>query len=142
MELEKVNALDNLPGGLCFYHTVERLLASQNEARPWSPAVDIIETENELIIKADIPNVTLKDINIQLENGTLTLSGERRFETDDKVTGYQVIERSHGAFARSFTLSDTIDAAAVRASHADGVLKIILPKKEAAKARTITVNVN
>jgi HSP20 family protein len=142
MELEKVNALNNLPDGLYFYHTMEPLFATQNQATPWSPAVDIIETENELIIKADIPNVTLKDINIQLENGTLTLSGERRFETDEKVKSYQLIERRHGAFARSFTLSDTIDTAGVRANHADGVLKITLPKKEVAKARAITVNVN
>ena len=142
MEFAKVNAFNDLPGGLCFYHTMEHLFASQNQVRPWSPAVDIIETENELIIKADMPNVTLKDINIQLENGTLTLSGERKFENDDKVTGYQLIERSYGAFARSFTLPDTIDPEGVRADHADGVLKITLPKKELAKARAITVNVN
>jgi len=142
MELAKVNAFNDLPGGLCFYHTMERFLADQNQVRPWSPAVDIIETENALIIKADMPNMNLKDINILLENGTLTLSGERKFENDDKVTGYQRIERSYGAFARSFTLPETVDPEGVRADHADGVLKITLPKKELAKARAIKVNVN
>jgi HSP20 family protein len=121
---------------------MERFLSDQNQVRPWSLAVDILETENELIIKADVPNVNLKDINIQLENGTLTLSGERQFENDDKATAYLRIERSYGAFARSFTLPDTIDPEGVRADQAEGVLKITLPKKELAKARAIKVNVN
>lgn len=142
MQLANVNAFNDLPAGLRFFQTMERLFADQSQDRPWSPAVDILETENEIIIKADMPSMTLKDINIQLENGTLTLSGERKLENDDKVTGYQRIERSHGSFARSFTLSDSIDTEGVRADHTDGVLKITLPIKELAKARAIKVTVN
>ena len=142
MELAKLNAFNDLPSGLCFYHTMEHLLADQNSVRPWSPAVDIIETENELILRADTPNVNFSDIDIQLENGTLTLRGKRRFENDDKVKGYHLIERSYGAFSRSFTLPDMVDPEGVRADYADGVLKITLPKKELAKARAIKVNVN
>jgi HSP20 family protein len=142
MELVKVNAFNDLQGGLCLHYAMERFLADQNQVRPWNLAVDILENENALIIKADVPNVNLKDINIQLENGTLTLSGERQFENDDKATAYLRIERSYGAFARSFTLPDTIDPEGVRADQAEGVLKITLPKKELAKARAIKVNVN
>ena len=77
--------------------------------RPWAPSVDIFETENELILKADVPGVELKDIDIQIENGTLTLKGERKFEKDEKSKGYHRLERSYGSFVRYFTLAETVD---------------------------------
>jgi HSP20 family protein len=104
--------------------------------------VDILETENELIFKADVPDVNPKDIDIQIENGTLTLKGERKFEKVDKVKGYHRAERNYGAFARSFTVPETIDPECMRADYAHGVLTITLTKKELAKPRAIKVNVN
>ena len=105
------------------------------------PHVDILETETELIFKVDAAGVSQKDIDVQLENGTMTLKGERKFEKDDKVKGYHRIERSYGAFARSFTLPDTVDPEGVRADYAQGVLTITLAKKELAKPRAIKVHV-
>ena len=145
MELTKLNAFDfnDFPGGLQFVHdTFSRFLGDQNQARPWSPAVDILETDNELIFKADVPDVDPKDIDIQLENGRLTFKGNRKFEKVDKVQGYHRAERSYGAFARSFTVTDTVDPESVRADYAHGVLTITLHKKELAKPRAIKVNVN
>jgi HSP20 family protein len=143
VELARLNAFSDFPAGLqLFQDTVSRILSDENQVRPWSPAVDILETENELIFKVDAAGVNLKDIDIQLENGTLTLKGERKFEKDDKVKGYHRIERSYGAFARSFTLPDTVNAENVHADYAQGVLTVTLPKQERAKPRAIKVNVN
>jgi HSP20 family protein len=127
---------------LLFHDVVSRLLSDQNQVRPWSPAVDILETDTELLFKVDAAGVSLEDIDVQLENGTMTLKGERKFEKDEKVKGYHRIERSYGAFARSFTLPNTVDPEGVRADYALGVLTITLPKKEIAKPRAIKVNVN
>jgi len=142
VELARLNAFSDFPAGLqLFQDAVSRILSDENQVRPWSPAVDILETEDELIFKVDAAGVNLKDIDIQLENGTLTLKGERRFEKDDKVKGYHRIERSYGAFARSFTLPDTVNAETVHADYAQGVLMVTLPKQERAKPRAIKVNV-
>lgn len=142
MELARLNAFSDFPAGLqLFQDAVSRILSDENQVRPWSPAVDILETENELIFKVDAAGVNLKDIDIQLENGTLTLKGERKFEKDDKVKGYHRIERGYGAFARSFTLPDTVNAENVHADYAQGVLTVTLPKQERAKPRAIKVNV-
>lgn len=142
VELARLNAFSDFPAGLqLFQDAVSRILSDENQVRPWSPAVDILETENELIFKVDAAGVNLKDIDIQLENGTLTLKGERKFEKDDKVKGYHRIERGYGAFARSFTLPDTVNAENVHADYAQGVLTVTLPKQERAKPRAIKVNV-
>jgi HSP20 family protein len=142
VELARLNAFSDFPAGLQLFHdAVSRILSDENQVRPWSPAVDILETENELIFKVDAAGVNLKDIDIQLENGTLTLKGERKFEKDDKVKGYHRTERGYGAFARSFTLPDTVNAENVHADYAQGVLTVTLPKQERAKPRAIKVNV-
>jgi HSP20 family protein len=109
------------------------------ESRPWSPAVDILETENELILKADLPDMEMKDIQVEIENGTLSLKGARKFEEDKKKLGYHRIERSYGSFARYFTLPDTVDTEKVAAEYKNGVLTVTLPKKEIAKPRTVKV---
>ena len=121
--------------------TLNRLFYEPN-TRPWTPPVDILENENELVLKADVPDVELKDIDIRLENNTLTLKGERRFESSQGSKGYHRIERSYGAFARSFALPETIDTEKVGADYKNGVLTITLPKKEVAKPRTIKVEIN
>jgi HSP20 family protein len=121
MELTRFNNLYDFPTVmLSLNDTVNRLIAGDNQVRPWSPAVDIFETDNELIFRADTPDVNLEHIEVQVENGTLTLKGERGIEKDDRVNGYHRIERSYGAFARSFTLPETVDTEDVRADYAHG----------------------
>jgi HSP20 family protein len=117
-------------------------MLSQNAARPWVPAVDILETENELILKADVPDVKMEDIDIRLENGTLAVKGERKFEQTENKQGYRRIERSYGQFARYFELPETVDPEKVSADYKTGVLTITLPKKEIAKPRTVRVQVS
>ncbi len=135
--------VDDFPAGLrVFQDTVNRLMSDQATARPWAPAVDILETENDLVLKADIPGVELKDIDIQLENGTLTLKGERKFETDEHKKGFHRMERSYGSFVRYFTVPETVDSEQVHADFHNGVLTITLPKKEVAKPRAIKVQVS
>ena len=134
---------EDFPTGLrLFQDTVNRLLSEPAAARPWVPAVDILETENELVLKADVPGVDLKDIDIQLENGTLTLKGERKFEREEKNKGFHRIERSYCSFVRYFTVPDTVDSEHVRADYEKGVLTVILPKKEIAKPKAIKVQVS
>ena len=133
--------VDDFPVGLrLFQDTVNRML-NQSTSRPWVPAVDIFETENEWVLKADLPAVNMSDIDIQIENGTLTLKGERRFQKEE-AKGYTQVERNYGTFARYFTLPDTVDAEKVRAEYAQGVLTVTLPKKEVAKPRSIKVQVS
>jgi HSP20 family protein len=110
-------------------------------ARPWSPAVDIYETENELVLKADVPDVDLKDIDVRVENQTLTISGERKFEQENTGKGYHRIERSYGSFVRSFAVPNSFDTDKIAADFKNGVLSVSLPKKEAAKPRQIKVEV-
>jgi HSP20 family protein len=109
--------------------------------RPWSPAVDIFETENELVLKADLPEVSQKDIDVRMENQTLTIAGERRFETDETKKGFHRIERSYGQFVRSFAVPNTFDTEKIGAEFHNGVLTVSLPKKEAAKPRQVKVEV-
>lgn len=134
--------LEDFPNGLrMFQDTVNRLL-SEPGSRPWTPAVDIYETENELVLKADLPDVDMKDIEIKIENGTLSLRGERKFERNENQKGFHRIERAYGTFVRYFTLPDTVDTERVQAGFKNGVLDITLPKKEVAKPKTIKVQVN
>lgn len=133
--------VDDMPGIRQIQDTLSQLL-TEPSARPWTPAVDILETENDLILKMDVPEVELEDVDIRLENHTLTVKGERKFENLADSRAYHRIERSYGSFARTFTLPDTVDTEKVRADYKNGVLSITLPKKEVAKPRTIRVEIN
>jgi len=124
-----------------FEDTVTRMLSEPRTSRPWSPAVDILETENELVVKADLPDVQLEDIDVRVENGTLSLKGERKFEKDFAGKGYHRIERSYGSFVRSFTVPSSVDTEKVSADYKNGVLTVTLPKKEAAKPKQVKVAV-
>lgn len=133
---------DPFPAGLkTFQDSIDRLLAQPN-GRPWVPPVDILETENELVFKADVPDIDMKDIDVQLENGTLTVRGERKFEGKKTDGGWHRLERSYGSFERVFTLPDTLNPEGVKAEYKNGVLTITLPKKEIAKPRQIKVQVS
>src|SRR5581483_10133903 len=122
-----------------FEDAFTRLLSEPRTGRPWSPAVDIYETADELVLKADIPEVSLKDIDVHVENQTLTLSGERKFERDQNDRGYHRIERSYGQFTRSFAVPSSVDTEAVSAEYKNGVLTVKLPKKAAAKPRQVKI---
>jgi HSP20 family protein len=125
-----------------FEDAVTRMMSEPNSGRPWSPPVDIIETEDALMLKADLPDVRIEDIDIRVENNTLSVRGHRKFERDEKVKGYHRIERSYGEFVRSFALPSTVDTEKVTAAYNNGVLTIALPKKEAAKPRQVKVSVH
>jgi HSP20 family protein len=106
----------------------------------WRPAVDIKEEKDRYVIHADLPGVEAKDIEITMENGLLTLKGQRASEKTEDREGYKRVERVRGTFYRSFSLPDTADAAKVEAKSKDGVLEIVLPKLEKSQPRRITVN--
>lgn len=109
--------------------------------RTWLPPVDIYETDDAFVATADLPGLTKDDLEIDLENNLLTVSGERRFEksTEDDKGKFRRVERAYGSFRRSFNLPTTVDASAVKATFADGVLTLEMPKAEVAKARKIQV---
>ena len=132
----------DLPTGIrLFQDAVNRLFSEPPAARPWAPSVDIYETDNALVLKADLPDVNPSEVQVQIEEGTLMIKGERKFEKVNGHGGYHRIERSYGEFARYFSLPDTVDTDQVKADYRNGVLSITLPKKEAAKPRTIQVAV-
>jgi len=108
----------------------------------WTPAVDIYETASEVVLKADLPGVEQKDIDLRIENSTLTLRGERKFMKEATEEDYHRIERSYGVFSRSFQLPGSIDQSKIKASHKEGVLEVHLPKKEDTRPKQIKVEVN
>jgi HSP20 family protein len=107
----------------------------------WMPTVDISETDGEYVIKAELPEVKKDDVKVTLEDGILTIQGERRREKDEKTTKYHRVERSYGSFARSFSLPDQVDENGVTADYKDGMLNLRIPKSEKAKPRAIEVKV-
>jgi len=135
-----VTHFDPLANLRVFEDAFSRLLTEPSTNRPWAPSVDIYETENNLVLKADLPDVDIKDIDVRVENQTLSLSGERKFEHEDKGKGYHRIERNYGRFTRSFAVPNTFDTENISAEFKNGVLTVSLPKKEAAKPRQIKVS--
>ncbi len=115
---------------------------SELAAGQWMPSVDIYETEHELVLKADLPDVDPKDVDVRIENNTLTIQGERKAEKEVKEENYYRVERSFGSFARSFQLPNTIDTDKVKAEFSRGVLKLSMPKKEESKPKQIKVAVS
>lgn len=108
----------------------------------WSPSVDIIEDEKEYLVKADLPEVRKEDVKVTVKEDLLTITGERKFEKEEKGKKYHRIERSYGNFVRSFTLPPGADGAKVSAEFKDGVLKVHLPKSEKAIAKPLEVKVS
>ena len=134
--------LDPFHGLRLFEDAVTRLMSEPRTSRPWSPAVDILETEDALVLRADLPDVKAEDIDVRVENNTLTLSGKRNFDKDETVKGWHRIERSYGEFVRSFEVPSTVDTEKVAADYKNGVLTISLPKKEAARPRQVKVAIS
>ena len=112
-----------------------------NEAN-WSPKVDIYETQENYVLNAELPGLKKEDISIDLNDNTLTLKGERKFEEKVEKDNYVRVERSYGTFARSFVLSDNVNPEGIKANYKEGVLEVTLPKKEEAKPKEIKVEIN
>jgi HSP20 family protein len=130
---ERMNRLfDDAGGGI-------RRSEEPSSTTIWSPAVDIYETEGEIVVQAELPGMDRKDINLHLENNVLTIRGDRQFKKETKEDNYHRIERSYGGFSRSFSIPTTVDEDKIRADYKDGVLKIALPKKEQAKPKQIQI---
>jgi HSP20 family protein len=107
----------------------------------WAPAVDIYETEHELVVKADLPDVRPEDLDIRVENNILTIRGDRKFEKKVDEKNYLRVERTYGSFSRSFSLVNTVNSEAIKADYKNGVLTLTIPKREEAKPKQIKVNV-
>lgn len=106
-----------------------------------SPAVDIYEDENKVTIEAELPGLTQKDIDVKVENNTLVIKGEKKFEKEDKKDNYHRIERYYGTFQRSFILPETVDSDKIKAEYKNGVLEINIPKKPEVKPKAVKVEV-
>jgi HSP20 family protein len=118
--------------------------ASQDDSlttSSFTPAVDVYEDEHKVTLKIEVPGIDEKDIDVRLENDTLTVHGERKIEKEEKEENYRRVERQYGSFTRTFTLPQTVDSENVSASYDKGVLNISLPKKAEAKPKQIKVNV-
>jgi HSP20 family protein len=114
----------------------------QSTLTAWSPSVDVYETENELVIKADLPEVVEKDIDVRVENNMLTIRGERKLEQKVKEENYLRMERSYGFFTRSFSLPNTVNTEQIQAHYSDGVLTVTLPKRAESKPKQVKINVS
>ena len=113
----------------------------ESNLTPWAPAVDIYETENELIVKADLPDVNPQNLDIRVENNILTIRGERKFENKVNEENYLRVERAYGSFSRSFALANSVKSDAIKADYQNGVLTLSIPKREEAKPKQIKVSV-
>jgi len=133
-----------------FQERISRLFEESGLALPrrerelgrWYPSVDIFESDNEIIVKAELPEVEEKDIDVKIENNVLTISGKRSLEREEKKEGYHLIESSSGSFTRSFSLPATVDPGNAAAKLTKGVLRITLPKKPEAKTKQIQIKVS
>jgi len=125
-----------------FEDSFSRNRSGQAELASWAPAVDIYETENEVVVKADLPEVQEKDIDVRVENNTLTIRGERKFENEVHQENYLRVERAYGTFTRSFSLPNTVNTEAIRAEYQNGVLSVHMPKREETKPKQVKITVS
>lgn len=105
----------------------------------WNPSVDIFENDNDVVVKVELPGMDPKNIDVRLENNVLMLKGERRFERETKEENYHRVEREYGTFSRAFSLPTAVKEEKVNAEYKDGILKIVLPKKEEVKPKAIKI---
>jgi HSP20 family protein len=125
-----------------FEDTVSRGRSGNSDLATWAPAVDIYETEQELVVKADLPEVEENDIDLRVENSTLTLRGERRFQNEVSQDHYLRVERAYGTFTRSFSLPNTVNTEGIRAEYRNGVLTVHMAKREESKPKQIKISVS
>ncbi len=127
-----------------FNETFSRFFGGEEDlgARTWAPAVDLYETDENFVMHCELPGVNPNDVEVRVEDNTLYLKGERKFEKEVKQENIHRLERSYGSFARSFALPASIDADKVQAEYKDGVLTLTLPKREEAKPKAIKIHVS
>jgi HSP20 family protein len=138
--------LDTLQGEMnrlfsSFFDTPRTTGANGAPARRWIPAMDLVETEDHFVLKADLPGVAESDVKIELESNVLTIAGERKTEHEAKKDGYYRLERSTGTFSRALTLPEGVDSGAVTAGFDNGVLEVRIPKPAEAKPRRVEISV-
>ena len=114
----------------------------ESDLASWAPAVDIYEGQDELVAQVDLPGVQEKDIDIRLENNTLTIRGERKFEKSVNEDNYLRVERAYGSFTRTFSLPNTVNAEGIHADYKQGVLTVHMPKREESKPKQVKINVS
>jgi HSP20 family protein len=124
-----------------FDDSFSRDLSGHADLATWAPAVDIYETENELVVKAELPDFQDKDIDVRITNNTLTIRGERKFETGVNEDNFLRIERAYGSFMRSFSLPNTVNSENIRADYRNGILTLHMTKREESKPKQIKVSV-
>jgi len=125
-----------------FQETLSRQRGQEEiDSGQWGPAVDIIEADDRIVLRADLPGVAQDAIEIRIDDNMLVLRGERKQPDDVKADDYHRAERPYGAFVRSFSLPQNVDQSAIRASHNNGVLELVLPKRQESKAKSIRVEV-
>src|SRR6202521_1473696 len=125
-----------------FEDNFARSRSGQAELASWAPAVDIYGTENELVVKADLPDVQEKEIDVRVENNTLTIRGERKFSSDVNEDNYLRVERAYGPFTRSFSLPNKVNSEGLRAEYRNGVLTLHMAKLEESKPKQIKISVS
>ena len=136
--------------GLTLQNEVNRLFddsfirdrSAHADLATWAPAVDIYETENELVVKAELPDLQEKDIDVRISNNTLTIRGERKFDKDIKEDNFLRIERAYGSFMRSFSLPNTVSSDNIRAEYRNGVLTLHMAKREESKPKQIKISLS
>ena len=119
----------------------ERGTLRGEEGGEWLPSLDVAETKNEIVVKAEVPGLDLKDIDISLSEGLLTIKGEKKQEREEKEENYHLVERSYGTFTRSIRIPNEVQSDKINASYKNGVLKIVLPKSEEAKKKEVKIKV-
>jgi HSP20 family protein len=143
-----ISRFDPFRGESSLQHQLSRLVSEafdrtseEGNLTAWAPSVDIYETEHELVVKADLPDIKPEELDIRVENNILTIRGERKFEKKVDEGNYLRVERSYGTFSRSFALANTVNTEAIKADFRNGVLTLSIPKREEAKPKQIKVNV-
>jgi HSP20 family protein len=145
--MTNLNRWEPLSGTATLHEQLNRMFGEgfnrqeESNLTTWAPVVDIMETEHELVVKADLPDIDSKDLDIRVENNILTIRGERKFEKQVSDGDYLRVERAYGSFARSFSLANTVNSEAIKADYHNGVLTLHIPKREEAKPKQIKVNV-
>lgn len=124
-----------------FFGDVPAAEGSGGTFRRWIPAMDLVETDDHFVLRADLPGLGEEDVSIELEDNVLTVSGERKTEHEDRREGYHRVERSSGRFSRALTLPEGVDAEAIQASFDRGVLEVRVPKPEKRKPRKVEISV-
>ena len=138
---ESLNRAQSRINGL-FDESFGRSWPNAEAGRAWYPAVDILESKDAYVLRAELPGMNKEDFNLELKEGTLTLTGERKFTKPAEGVQYRTVERVNGKFVRSFTLPETVKHDGIQATYKDGILEVHIPKAEAAKPRQIQISVH